>query len=214
MPWYPRERIFSLTSKPIMSHPMKKVRTKRADPLGIRRRIEDARVLWQAGRKEGAFSQILIAVAATARKRYPPPPKGAKPVPDDQRPHLGEGARDGNAFKTFILDEMETITGGPKYNVAFPFQGQVTPLEDILYENIRCVLVHEGGLPDNISLSEPVHEGKKKLNVVQLRDPLGFPEGWINNLLIAVVQAPENKPIFDDWLAMQREYEARQSGRR
>ncbi len=195
-----------------MSRPKKKARAKPANPLGIRRRIEDARVLWQAGRKEGAFGQILIAVAATARKRYPLPPQGAKPVPDDQRPNPGEYAKDGNGFKTFILDEMEKITGGLKYNVAFPFQGETTPLEDILYEHLRCVLVHEGGMPDSITLLEPVHEGGKKFNVLRLRDPLGFPEGWVDNLLTVVVQAPENETIFRDWLAMQREYEARLQG--
>jgi hypothetical protein len=195
-----------------MSRPKKKLRAKPANLLGIRRRIEDARVLWQAGRKEGAFGQILIAVAATARKRYPPPPKGAKPVPDHQRPRPGEHARDGNAFRTFILDEMEKITGGPKYNVAFPFQGQVTPLEDILYEHLRCVLIHEGGMPDNITFSVPVYEGGKKFNVLQLRDPWGFPEGWVDNLLSVVVQAQENEPIFRDWLALQRDYEARLQG--
>ncbi len=30
---------------------------------------------------------------------------------------------DGEAFKRFVLDEMDKITGGPKYNVAFPFLG-------------------------------------------------------------------------------------------
>src|SRR5260370_28339179 len=173
-----------------MSSPKKKARAKPANPLGIRRRIEDARVLWQAGRKEGAFGQILIAVAATARKRYPLPPQGAKPVPDDQRPNPGEYAKDGNGFKTFILDEMEKITGGLKYNVAFPFQGETTPLEDILYEHLRCVLVHEGGMPDSITLLEPVHEGGKKFNVLRLRDPLAVPDGWVDNLLTVVVQAP------------------------
>jgi hypothetical protein len=192
-----------------MNQPKKKLRAKAANPLGIRRRIEDARILWQAGRKEGAFGQILIAIAATARKRYPSPPRGTKPVPDNQRPHPGEYARDGNAFKTFILDEMEKITGGPKYNVAFPFQGQLTPLEDILYEHLRCVLIHEGGMPDSITLTEPVHEEGKTFNVLRLRDPWGFPEGWVDNLLSLVVQAPENESIFRDWLTLQRQHEER-----
>lgn len=88
--------------------------------MSIRDRIEDAKLLWRDGRKEGAFIQILITAAATARKRYPRPPKGVKPVPANQRPQPGEYANDSNAFKTFILDEMEKITGGPKYGVAFP----------------------------------------------------------------------------------------------
>ncbi len=186
----------------------KKNPSKPANPLGIRRRIEDARVLWQAGRKEGAIAQILIAVAATARKRYPIAPKGSKPVPDEQRPHPGEFASDANGFKTFILDEMDKITGGPKYNVAFSFQGEKTPLEDILYHHLRCVIVHEGGMPDSIYLTAPRYEEGKSYSVVELKEPFGFPEAWINNLLCLVVQAPENEPIFRDWLAAQRAYEA------
>jgi len=38
---------------------------------GIRSRIDDAILLWDKGRQEGAFLSALIAVAATARRRYP-----------------------------------------------------------------------------------------------------------------------------------------------
>jgi len=74
--------------------------------MSIKNRIEDAQLLWKAGRKEGVFVLALIAVAATSRKRYP------KPIKDPK------------AFKQFILDEMGTITGGPSKNVAFPFKGK------------------------------------------------------------------------------------------
>ena len=38
---------------------------------GIRNRIDDALILWENGREEGAFLSALIAVAATARLSYP-----------------------------------------------------------------------------------------------------------------------------------------------
>lgn len=58
---------------------------------------------------------------------------------------------DGEAFKRFVLDEMDKITGGPKYNVAFPFLGHDNvPLEDILYTHLRCHLVHEAAMPESI----------------------------------------------------------------
>lgn len=38
---------------------------------GIRDRITDAKLLWASGRKEEALLLVLIAVAATARKKYP-----------------------------------------------------------------------------------------------------------------------------------------------
>ena len=57
--------------------------------MTIRNRLEDARVLSANGRQEGAFASVLIAAAATSRKRY------NRKVWDD-----------GEAFKNFIYDEM------------------------------------------------------------------------------------------------------------
>ena len=168
--------------------------------MSVRDRIEDATLLWNGGRKEGAFVQILIAVAATARKRYPRPPKGIKAVPNSQRPQPGEYASDGTAFKTFILDEMEKITGGAKYNVAFPFQGNATtPLEDILYSHLRCHMIHEGETPPTITFTEPIVEGGTSFSVLKLSDPLGFPEFWMWNLARVVAQVPENRGLFEDY---------------
>jgi len=168
--------------------------------MSVRERIEDAKLLWNAGRKEGAFIQILIAVAATARKRYPKPPKGQKPVPDAQRPYRGEYANDGNSFKTFLLDEMDKITGGMKYNVAFPFQGRdKVPLEDILYVHLRCHMVHEGETSPAITFTEPVMSDGKSLSVLRLTNPFGLPEFWLWNMARVVVQAPENRDLFRDY---------------
>src|SRR4051794_18931535 len=112
---------------------------------------------------------ILIAVAATARKRYPKPPKGKKPVPDTQRPHPGDYANDGNAFKTFLLDEMDKITGGMKYNVAIPFRGrEKVPLEEILYAHLRCHMVHEGETPPTITFTEPAVNDGRSQSVLRL----------------------------------------------
>ena len=45
---------------------------------GIRNRIDDAKLLWESGRLDGAFLNALIAVAATARERYPKLKDGEK----------------------------------------------------------------------------------------------------------------------------------------
>jgi hypothetical protein len=165
--------------------------------MSVRQRIEDAKLLWQHGNKEGAFIQILIAVAATARKRYPKPARGTT-LPS-QRPHPGEPAHDNVAFKTFILDEMDKITGGPKYNVAFPFQGINTPLEEIVYRQLRCQLLHEGETPQTIVFTKPLVKDGKSYSIPELKDPLGFPESWFWNLARAVAQAPENRELFKDY---------------
>jgi hypothetical protein len=158
--------------------------------MSVRARIDDAVALWNQGRKEGAILQILVAAAATAKKRYPKPTK-RNPAAKG-RPYKGEAATDSIGFKTFILDEMGTITGGPKYGVAIPFKGKdKVPLEDILYEHLRCPMIHEGESP-SIYFTESFEEDGRSYSVMKLNDPLGFPEMWIWNLARAVVQSPEN----------------------
>ena len=149
--------------------------------MSVRDRLEDARVLTQAGRIEGAFIQVLIAAAATSRKRY-----------------KKEEWDDNQAFKNFIYDEMGVITKGPKYKVIFPFQGKQMPLEDILYTHLRCQLLHEGEMPKEIVFTQPEIEEGHVYNVVHLSTPLGFPEGWIESLASAVWLAPENDDLWPD----------------
>lgn len=163
--------------------------------MSVKDRIEDARILWENDRIEGAVIQVLIAVAGTVRKRYP------IPMPDSE------------AFKKFVFDEIEKITNGPKVNVDFYFCGEPhTPLEDIIYKFMRCTLVHEGSLPETIILTQPIPgDGKpfgkspdgtpydgKLLNALALYDVLGFPVGWVWNLVRVVAEAPENKGEFPD----------------
>lgn len=143
-------------------------------------RIKDAIILWNHNRREGSFIQIIIAITATARKRYP---KGR--------------FNDNEAFKKFLLDEMDKITGGPKCNVAFYYDGKYkVPLEEILYKIIRCQLIHEGELPQTITFTEPIHKNSSRYNQLTLYDPIGFPYGWIWNLARVSINVPENKEEF------------------
>jgi hypothetical protein len=163
--------------------------------MSVKDRIEDARVLWEAGRLEGAVVQVLIAVAATVRRRYP------EPMPDKI------------AYERFVRDEISKITYGPSKNVDFYFDGKHhVSLEHIVYKFIRCSLVHQGSLPKNIVLTLPVagpgkpygispdgtpYDGKL-CNVLQLNDILGFPIGWIWNLIRVVAEDPQNNAEFLD----------------
>jgi hypothetical protein len=163
--------------------------------MGVRARVEDAKVLWEAGRHEGAVIHVLIAVAATVRKRYPLP------------------IRDSVAYKKFIRDELGKITNGPIYGVAFFYDGKGRVwVGDLIYKFLRCGLVHEGHLPSNFRLVQPVAgpgipfgvspDGKpydgQLMNQLELNDVLGFPIGWIWNLIRVVAEAPENKSEFPD----------------
>jgi hypothetical protein len=147
--------------------------------MSIRDRLEDATVLFSVGRHEGAFVHVLIAAAATARKRY-----------------TRDQWDDSESFRNFIYDEMGIITGGPKYGVVFPFLGQRSPLEDILYHHLRCQLLHEGAMPDSVVFMEPSPVYGK--NILHLGIPLGFPVGWIEQLATAVWLAPENDCLWPD----------------
>lgn len=149
--------------------------------MSIRSRLEDATVLFSAGRREGAFVQVLIAAAATSRKRY-----------------KQDEWDDAESFKNFIYDELGVITNGMKYNVAFPFQGRNTPLEDIFYYHLRCQLVHVGAMPATISFTESREENGKKDSVLKLENPLGFPIEWVQTLATAIWLAPENDDLWQD----------------
>ena len=149
--------------------------------MSIRGRLEDARALLAAGRRQGAFIAVLIAAAATSRKRYP-----------------RNEWDDSESFRNFIYDEMGVITGGPKYGVAFPFRGRETPLENILYFHLRCQLLHEGNMPEDIVFTDSVVEDGAVSNTLHLGTPLGFPDGWIERLATAVWLAPENDDLWDD----------------
>jgi hypothetical protein len=149
--------------------------------MSIRSRLEDATVLFSTGRREGAFLQVLIAAAATSRKRY-----------------KQDEWDDAESFKNFIYDELGVITNGMKYNVAFPFQGRTTPLEDIFYHHLRCQLVHEGVMPESISFTEHREEAGKQFSVLKLDDPFGFPIGWVETLATAIWLAPENDELWQD----------------
>jgi len=163
--------------------------------MGVRARIEDAKCLWAAEHQEGAVILVLIAVAATVRKRY------ARPMSDKE------------AYKRFIHDELEKITNGPTQNVAFYFRKEHhRSIEDLIYTFIRCELVHEGSLPEDIQFTQPVlGDGKPRghspdgtpydgrlFNNLVLADVLGFPIGWIWNLIRVVAEAPENHSEFPD----------------
>lgn len=149
--------------------------------MSIRSRLEDATILFSAGRREGAFVQVLVAAAATSRKRY-----------------KQDEWDDAESFKNFIYDELGVITNGMKYNVAFPFLGRDTPLEDIFYHHLRCQLVHEGVMPETISFTETREEHGKKCSVLKLENPFGFPITWVETLATAIWLAPENDDLWQN----------------
>lgn len=122
-------------------------------------RAADARLLWEAGRHEGAFLMALVAVAARARRDYPPP----------------SGDRD--AFERFISSRFR-----PRISVEF--RGELHTLERIFYKWMRCELVHEGGLPIDLRFKEDAEPGELSLRAGGAPDyVLLVSPGWFEQLL-------------------------------
>jgi hypothetical protein len=105
--------------------------------IGVQARVEDAGVLTDNGRYEGALLMLLIAVASTSRKRYP------RGTPSKMTPT--KNMSDHEAFTTFLRDEIWRLV--KEYSDFVVYQGKQQPIEEFLYKYLRCHLVHEGRIP-------------------------------------------------------------------
>jgi hypothetical protein len=148
-------------------------------PTGVYARIEDAGVLADAGRFEGALLMLLIAVAATARKRYP------VGTPSRKRPKAKMGDRE--AFTLFLNDEMWRLVR--ERSDLVHFRGRKRPVEDFLYEFLRCELVHNAIVPGDL---QPLRN--EDLLTLDLPDGsrIGFSKLLLARLNDVVWRAPEN----------------------
>jgi len=152
--------------------------------MSIKSRVEDAIVMWNAGRKEGAWVFALIAAAATSRKRYP------RPIKDNE------------SFKAFIQDITMTLVYGKPASEKRPMVifGD-KPLADIIYQDMRCKLLHEGEIEGTVVLDAcKLVDGSMTgtMRVGGNGKPHEFPDFWAINLLKAVREAPENRDQFEE----------------
>lgn len=142
--------------------------------MSIVARLDDAQVLYEAGRLEGALLSLLVATAATSRKRYP----------------HGSGMGDRAAFTAFMSDEMGNLTGSISNvrmpNVTIGFRGKMMPLSDILYTYVRCELAHEARLPGDIVFL------RDDFLLFKGGDQLVLNEMFLQGLANVVLGAPEN----------------------
>lgn len=144
--------------------------------MSIRKRIEDAIFLWQNDHFEGALLSALIAIAATARLRYPDRNK----------------VKDKEAFEKFFNESNRIKT-------KVEFRGECRPIENIFYKWLRCELVHEGSSPPDIKFipsKEPcalmIRAGGAPEYTLKLSD------NWFQHLVGIVIQSPENEGAFKD----------------
>ncbi|MGA2205953.1 MAG: hypothetical protein ABSG10_04395 [Terracidiphilus sp.] len=134
--------------------------------------MEDAQILWNAGRLEGAFVSALIAVAATARRSFP------------------SQKSDRQAFEDF-LDQ------GWFKKMHVEYRGDLHPMCHIFYKWFRCELIHEGELPVDVEIvpdSKPgllgIRAGGAPEFVLQVS------QAWFHELVGTVIRADVNRELL------------------
>jgi hypothetical protein len=142
--------------------------------MSVRDKIVDAQLLYANGRKEGALLSVLVAVAATSRKRYP---LGTK--------------KDGDAFTSFLGEELTKVLRIGTYNVKF--RSEMITLQDLLYKFVRCNLTHEAILPNDI-----IFEKGDTMKVSVDDNKITFSDRLIEILAQTVCNAEENKDEFKE----------------
>lgn len=147
--------------------------------IGVHARIEDAGVLADNGRYEGALLMLLVAVAATSRKRY----RTGTPSKKDPSKKMG----DGEAFTTFLRDEIWRLV--KEHDDFVVFRGKKRSIEEFLYKFLRCELIHDGHTPVDL---HPTHDDA----VLTINYPDGsgisFTKLLLTRLNDVVWRVPEN----------------------
>ena len=119
-----------------------------------------------------ALIQVCIAIDATSKKEYP----GQKP---------------GQRFKAFLKKNQPFITrlstgkleiGG---SIIFTTKGRVKSLEEVLYKLVRCCLLHEGDLSEEVEITKNNVLGMTATGKVLVSE----------NLIIAMVGAVVGSPV-------------------
>lgn len=139
--------------------------------MHIRNHIEDARLLWTAGRRESAMLLAVVAVAATARKEQPK-------------------MQDQEAFETFVRRIRP-------YPLSVHYRGEMRPIEEILYKWLRCVLIHEADWPCDIEIIPNPSPGLSTIRAAGGSDDvLQLSESWFHDMIHIVSKAPVNAAEF------------------
>jgi hypothetical protein len=178
--------------------------------MSIRDRLDDARVLYANGRRDGALLSALIAVAATSRRRYhdatdrqafirflldehPALIPSSDWVPKDENDYIR------SIEPSRVLDENGDRVGGYWFQVPgcgkWGWPDEMMPLAACLYYLVRNSLAHEATLPENV---EFVESGPGVLVFEILENRLRLSHGLIDGLARAVTYAPENFDLFPD----------------
>jgi hypothetical protein len=151
--------------------------------MTIAARIEDAAVLMETGRWEGALLSTLVAIAGSSRQRFP---TGTPSIAN-----ASKSMGDRECFQEFVRAQIPEISSFKSLSVEF--EGQVRPIGEILYTWLRCTLAHEARLPPEIRFVPDT-----KVGHIEIGHHVGPPERIVLThsivILLAdmVIRAEEN----------------------
>jgi len=151
--------------------------------MSVTDRIDDARVLYSQGRRHGSLLSVLIAVTATARKRFPP----NTPSRTDPSKPMG----DIEAFTTFLHEELTRL--GVSLNRPLQYHGRPTTLELLLYRLVRNELAPKSDSQLEVQF-HPASGETVEIDVVD--DQLIISDNLLDRLGRTVTQAAENATSF------------------
>lgn len=167
--------------------------------MSIRSNVEDAVFLFNNGRPLGALSLILIAVAASSRKRLP---KGTQSIesPVDEKGNkriMG----DGECFRQFLGGRIKNLlfSAGNENDISFKsgwvveFKDKEWDLTEVLYKQFRCELIHNSDLPEDFRF---IDDNERGMSVGTTADYFTLNYGWLDLLIRAVVDADCNASEF------------------
>lgn len=162
--------------------------------MGIKQQIEDAHFLAANNRHLGALIVLMLAIAATSRRRFP---KGTNSL---ENPSKTMGDRE--AFTLFLGGRIRHLLFGGygadevgNSGILVSFKGKQLDLAYILYKYYRCELVHEGELPQDIEFKPSTDQNNSGVSITS-GDKMVLDYGWINLLISVVELAPCNSREF------------------
>lgn len=141
--------------------------------MSIQNRIRKAESDFAIGDYENSLIQVLIAVAATSKKRYPK-------------------LSDRQAFETFLANDFGPSIGIIGGYIKIAYRGEMHTMEHILYKFLRCNLLHEAEAPPDIVFLPPESE----VFINPQGDKLRLNYSLITQLINVIKVAPENKAVF------------------
>lgn len=146
------------------------------EPTAIGRRItaairhlEDFRQTREVGSLESAMIEVMLAADATAKKVVPGEKSNKK------------------RMKKFFADYEWLIVGIGSDVAMSGYKSDGTTVPDVLYEHLRCALIHEGEPSSDVEFVSDywTQLGSNNMGWV-------LPERYIDGIVAAVVVAPEN----------------------